>query len=81
MYEDLPGTSRFKPGNEVFGIGEGTSSSTRPTLRTDPFLKLAYGSLPETGEELASQPIICRMENALVRAPRRADPGALEPDL
>ncbi len=35
------------------------------TLRTDPLLKLACGSLPETGEELASQPTICRMENAV----------------
>jgi Transposase DDE domain group 1 len=32
-------------------------------LRTDPLLKLACGSLPETGVDLAPQPTICRMEN------------------
>ncbi len=34
-------------------------------LRTDPLLKLACGSLPEDGADLASQPTISRMENAL----------------
>jgi hypothetical protein len=33
-------------------------------LRTDPLLKLVCGSLPETGEDLASQPTISRFENA-----------------
>lgn len=33
-------------------------------LRADPLLKLVCGSLPETGADLASQPTICRMENA-----------------
>lgn len=33
-------------------------------LRKDPLLKLVCGSLPESGEDLASQPTICRMENA-----------------
>jgi len=33
-------------------------------LRTDPLLKLACGSLPETGEDLASQPTFSRFENA-----------------
>lgn len=33
-------------------------------LRSDPLLKLVCGSLPESGEDLASQPTICRMENA-----------------
>ncbi len=34
------------------------------TLREDPLLKLSCGSLPESGQDLASQPTICRMENA-----------------
>jgi hypothetical protein len=33
-------------------------------LHADPLLKLACGSLPETSVDLASQPTICRMENA-----------------
>ncbi len=33
-------------------------------LRSDPLLKLVCGYLPESGEDLASQPTICRMENA-----------------
>jgi Transposase DDE domain group 1 len=34
------------------------------TLREDPLLKVACGSLPESGQDLASQPTISRMENA-----------------
>ena len=34
------------------------------TLREDPLLKMVCGSLPEGGHELASQPTICRLENA-----------------
>jgi hypothetical protein len=34
-------------------------------LRSDPLLKLVCGALPESGEDLASQPTICRMENAV----------------
>jgi hypothetical protein len=34
------------------------------TLRSDPLLKVVCGSLPETGPDLASQPTICRLENA-----------------
>lgn len=34
------------------------------TLRTDPLLKLVLGRLPETGEDLASQPTLSRLENA-----------------
>jgi hypothetical protein len=37
------------------------------TLREDPLLKLVCGSLPESGRDLASQPTICRMENAATR--------------
>jgi Transposase DDE domain group 1 len=34
------------------------------SLRKDPLLKLVLGRLPETGEDLASQPTISRFENA-----------------
>jgi Transposase DDE domain group 1 len=34
------------------------------TLREDPLLKMVCGSLPESGQDLASQPTISRMENA-----------------
>jgi hypothetical protein len=36
-------------------------------LRTDPLLKLACGQLPETGRDLASQPTLSRLENAVDR--------------
>jgi DDE family transposase len=35
------------------------------TLRTDPLLKLVCGRLPESGHDLASQPTLSRLENAL----------------
>jgi hypothetical protein len=35
------------------------------TLRTDPLLKLVCGRLPETGRNLASQPPLSRLENAV----------------
>src|SRR5215216_3633802 len=37
------------------------------TLREDPLLKMVCASLPESGADLASQPTICRMENAATR--------------
>jgi hypothetical protein len=37
------------------------------TLRTDPLLKLVCGQLPETGRDLASQPTLSRLENAVDR--------------
>ena len=37
------------------------------TLRTDPLLKLVCGQLPATGQDLASQPTLSRLENALDR--------------
>jgi DDE family transposase len=37
------------------------------TLRSDPLLKLACGRLPETGADLASQPTLSRLENAVGR--------------
>jgi hypothetical protein len=32
-------------------------------LRSDPAFKMAVGRLPESGEDLCSQPTICRLEN------------------
>jgi hypothetical protein len=37
------------------------------TVRTDPLLKLVCGQLPETGHDLASQPTLSRLENAVDR--------------
>ena len=37
------------------------------TLRTDPLLKLVCGRRPESGAELASQPTLSRLENAVDR--------------
>jgi hypothetical protein len=37
------------------------------TLREDPLFKFCCGSMPESGEDLASQPTISRMENAATR--------------
>jgi len=37
------------------------------TLRSDPLLKLVCGRLPETGADLASQPTLSRLENAVDR--------------
>ena len=37
------------------------------TLRADPLLKLVCGRLPETGADLASQPTLSRLENAVDR--------------
>ena len=37
------------------------------TLRVDPLLKLVCGRLPETGNDLASQPTMSRLENAVDR--------------
>lgn len=34
-------------------------------LRSDPLLKLVCGALPDSDRDLASQPTICRMENAV----------------
>ncbi len=36
-------------------------------LRTDPLLKLVCGRLPESGRDLASQPTLSRLENAVDR--------------
>jgi hypothetical protein len=37
------------------------------TLRTEPLLKLVCGRLPDTGRDLASQPTLSRLENAVDR--------------
>ena len=37
------------------------------TLRSDPLLKLVCGRWPETGPDLASQPTLSRLENAVDR--------------
>src|ERR671938_1152677 len=37
------------------------------TLRADPLLKLVCGRRPESGAPLASQPTLCRLENAVDR--------------
>src|SRR5439155_13468070 len=37
------------------------------TLRIDPLLKLVCGRLPESGPDLASQPTLSRLENAVDR--------------
>src|SRR5690348_7337737 len=37
------------------------------TLRHDPLLKAVCGRLPERGAPLASQPTLCRLENAIDR--------------
>jgi hypothetical protein len=52
----------------VFQIARGYEDrNDSDTLRGDPLLKLVCGSLPESGEDLASQPTVCRMENAASR--------------
>lgn len=37
------------------------------TLREDPLLKVVCGETPESGADLASQPTMCRLENAATR--------------
>lgn len=50
----------------VFQIAAGyEDQNDSDSLRTDPLLKLVCGILPESGQELASQPTICRMENSV----------------
>jgi Transposase DDE domain group 1 len=46
-------------------------------LRGDPLLKHACGRLPESGADLASQPTISRLENAVDRHAVEALAGAL----
>ena len=52
----------------VFQIACGyADQNDATTLRSDPLLKLVCGRLPETGAELASQPTLSRLENAVDR--------------
>ena len=49
-------------------------------LRADPLLKLACGSLPQSGQDLASQPTLSRLENAVdARACYRMALALLDP--
>ena len=47
------------------------------TLRTDPLLKLVCGRLPDSGPDLASQPTLSRLENAIDRRTAERLAGAL----
>jgi len=50
----------------VFQIASGyEDQNDSNTLRADPLLKMVCGSLPESGQELASQPTMSRLENAV----------------
>src|SRR5919197_5353059 len=52
----------------VFQIACGyADQNDADTLRADPLLKLACGRLPERGADLASQPTLSRLENAVDR--------------
>jgi hypothetical protein len=52
----------------VFQIASGyEDQDDADALRTDPLLKLVCGRLPETGRDLASQPTLSRLENAVDR--------------
>ena len=52
----------------VFQIACGyADQNDADSLRTDPLLKLACGRLPESGADLASQPTLSRLENAVDR--------------
>ncbi|NOQ43580.1 MAG: IS1380 family transposase, partial [Dehalococcoidia bacterium] len=48
----------------IFSIALGyEDNNDAETLRSDPALKTASGRLPETSEDLASPPTLCRFEN------------------
>ena len=52
----------------VFQIASGyADQDDADTLRTDPLLKLVCGRLPDSGADLASQPTLSRLENAVDR--------------
>lgn len=52
----------------VFGLACGyADQNDATTLRSDPLLKLVCGRLPESGVDLASQPTLSRLENAIDR--------------
>jgi hypothetical protein len=57
----------------VYAIAQGYEDANDvDRLRTDPALKLACGRLPASGEALASQPTLSRLENAVTRRDLRA---------
>jgi hypothetical protein len=50
----------------VFGIAAGYEDcNDHDTLRSDPMLKLSVGRAPISGEDLASQPTLSRLENSI----------------
>jgi Transposase DDE domain group 1 len=52
----------------IFQIASGyADQNDATTLRTDPLLKAVCGRLPESGADLASQPSLSRLENAVDR--------------
>ncbi len=52
----------------VFQIASGyEDQNDSDTLREDPLFKTVCGEAPESGRDLASQPTICRLENAATR--------------
>ena len=52
----------------IFSIAMGyEDANDSTTLRRDPTLKTISGRLPETSEDLASQPTLCRFENRVTR--------------
>ena len=54
----------------IFTIACGyLDADDRDDLRCDPAFKLACGRLPESGDDLASQPTVSRWENAPDLAP------------
>jgi hypothetical protein len=62
----------------VYQIGCGHSDQNdATTLRADPLLKLVCGRLPESGADLASQPTLSRLENAVDRPAVEAMAAAL----
>lgn len=62
----------------LFPIACGYADQNDATiLRTDPLLKLVCGRLPESGADLASQPTLSRLENAVRRPSIEALAAAL----
>jgi Transposase DDE domain group 1 len=62
----------------VFQIACGyADQNDAATLRTDPLLKLVCGRLPDSGPDLASQPTLSRLENAVDRHAAEAMAWAL----
>ena len=59
-------TSKEMLAQRIFGIAAGYEDcNDHASLRTDPMLKLATGRAPLTGDDLASQPTLSRLENSI----------------